>query len=93
MSIVSVNHLCRDVMRDVALRKRLQDDPEGELAKYPRQFTPEERKALLSGDVGTLYKMGANTFVLGYLGRYQVFGLNSRNYSERMHAMLEPQQG
>ena len=88
MSIISVNHLCRDVMRDPALRKRLQDDPVGELAKYPRKLTDAERAALLAGDVGTLFRMGANAFLMGYLGRYKVFGLDSLNYGERMHTTL-----
>jgi hypothetical protein len=88
MSIISVNHLCRDVMRDPALRQRLQDDPSGELAKYPRQLTDAERAALLAGDVGTLFRMGANAFLMGYLGRYKVFGLDPLRYGERMHATL-----
>ena len=88
MSIVSVNHLCRDVMRDAMLRKRLQDDPSGELAKYPRNLTETERAALLAGDVGTLSRMGANAFLMGYLGRYKVFGLDPVRYGERMHATL-----
>jgi len=88
MSIISVNHLCRDVMRDTALRKRLQDDPSGELAKYPRNLTEAERAALLAGDVGMLSRMGANAFLMGYLGRYKVFGLDPVSYGERMHATL-----
>lgn len=88
MSIISVNHLCRDVMRDPALRKRLQDDPAGELATYPRTLTDAERAALLAGDVGTLSRMGGNAFLMGYLGRYKVFGLDAVRYGERMHATL-----
>jgi hypothetical protein len=89
MSIISVNHLCRDVMRDPALRKRLRDDPPGELAKYPRKLSQAERAALLAGDIATLSRMGANAFLMGYLGRYEVFGLDPVMYGERMHATLE----
>jgi hypothetical protein len=89
MSIISVNHLCRDVMRDPALRKRLRDDPQGELAKYPRKLSEAERAALLAGDIATLSRMGANAFLMGYLGRYQVFGLDPLIYGARMHATLE----
>jgi len=88
MSIISVNHVCRDVMRDPALRKRLQDDPAGELARYPHTLTDAERAALLAGDVAALLRMGANTFLMGYLGRYKVFGLDPVRYAERMHATL-----
>jgi hypothetical protein len=93
MSILSVNRLCRDVMRDLSLRKRLQDDPEGTLTAYPHSLTDKERSALLAGDVGTLYRMGGNTFLMGYLGRYKVFGLDTASYSERMRAMDEKKAG
>ena len=90
MSVISVNHLCSDVMRDPALRERLLGDPAGELAKYPRRLTDAERAALLAGDVGTLSRMGANAFLMGYLGRYKVFGLDTLSYGERMHATRGP---
>ena len=93
MSILSVNRLCRDVMRDLALRKRLQDDPQGTLAAYPHPLTDRERAALLAGNIGALYRMGANTFLMGYLGRYKVFGLDAVSYSERMRAMDEKKAG
>jgi hypothetical protein len=93
MSILSVNRLCRDVMRDLTLRKRLQDDPEGALAAYPHPLTDGERAALLAGDVGTLYRMGGNTFLMGYLGRYKVFGLDTASYSDRMRAMDDKKAG
>jgi hypothetical protein len=87
MSILSVNRLCRDVMRSEALRKRLQDNPEGALAQYPHPVTERERAALLAGDVGALYRMGANSFLMGYLARYQVFGLNFPIYGDRMRGL------
>jgi hypothetical protein len=93
MSILSVNRLCRDVMRDLTLRKRLQDEPQGTLAAYPHPLTQAERTALLAGDVGALYRMGANTFLMGYLGRYKVFGLDTTSYGERMRAMDEKKAG
>ena len=86
MSIISVNHLCRDITRDPALREAFLRDPEGELAKYPRKFTANERAALLTGDVGTLYQMGVNAYLMGYLGRYGVFGLTGEAYSARVRA-------
>jgi hypothetical protein len=88
MSIISVNHLCRDITRDSALRAAFLRDPEGALANYPRQFTATERAALLAGDVGTLYQMGVNAYVMGYLARYGVFGLTVESYSERVRASV-----
>ena len=42
---------------------------------------------LLAGDVGTLYRMGANAFLMNYLARFEVCGLNAANYNERMRAV------
>ena len=86
MSIISVNHLCRDITRDRTLREAFVSDPKGALAKYPRKFTDAERTALLSGDVGTLYQMGVNAYWMGYLARHGLFGLSIETYSERVRA-------
>jgi hypothetical protein len=86
MSIISVNHLCRDVTRDPTLRESLLRDPEDTLAKYPRKFTEAERTALLNGDVGKLYRMGVNAYWMGYLARHGLFGLTIEKYSERVRS-------
>ena len=88
MSIISVNHLCRDITRDPALRQAFLRDPKGALANYPRKFTEAERTALLNGDVGTLYQMGVNAYWMGYLARYSIFGLTIELYSERVRASV-----
>jgi hypothetical protein len=89
MSIISVNHLCRDITRDPALRQAFLRDPKEALANYPRKFTEAERIALLNGDVGNLYRMGANAYWMGYLARYGIFGLTIESYSERVRASVE----
>lgn len=89
MSILSVDRLCRDVMRDGDLRRRLRESPASELARYPHPLTEAERAALLAGDVASLYRMGANTFLMGYLARYKVFGLDTANYGERLRGLDE----
>lgn len=88
MSIISVNHLCRDITRDPELRQAFLRDPQGALASYPRKFTETERTALLNGDVGTLYRMGVNAYWMGYLARYGIFGLTIESYSERVRASV-----
>jgi hypothetical protein len=89
MSIISVNHLCRDLARNPALREAFRRDPEEGLAAYPRTFTEPERAALLAGDVGTLYQMGVNAYWMGYLARYGLFGLTADLYSARVRASEE----
>jgi hypothetical protein len=89
MTIISVNHLCRDITRNPVLRQAFLQDPEGALRRYPRKFSDAERTALLGGDVGTLYRMGVNAYLMGYLAQYGVFGLTIEDYSRRVHASME----
>ena len=85
MSIFAVNYLCREVLRDHAFRAAMKADPVTALA--PLDLTDEERRALIAGDVGTLYRMGVNGFLMGYLARYEVCGLNVEIYNQRMRAV------
>ena len=43
--------------------------------------------ALGEGNVGTLYRLGVNGFLMGYLARYEVCGLNVEIYNQRMRAV------
>lgn len=82
MSIYDVNFLCREIMRDPFLREALRQNPAETLAQF--DLSQDERSALEVGDVGTLYRMGANSFLMGYLARYQMFGLDVTSYGARM---------
>ena len=85
MSIFAVNHLCREVLCDHGFRAAMKADPAKALA--PLDLTDEERRALIAGDVGALYRMGVNGFLMGYLARYEVCGLNIEVYNQRMRAV------
>ena len=85
MSIFAVNHLCREVLRDHAFRAAMKSDPAKALA--PLDLSDDERRALLAGDVGTLYQMGVNAFLMNYLARFEVCGLNAKIYNQRMRAV------
>jgi hypothetical protein len=85
MSIFAVNHLCREVLRDHAFRGAMKADPAKALGSL--DLTDEERRALLAGDVGTLFRMGVNAFLMNYLARFEVCGLNTAIYNERMRAV------
>jgi Aromatic-ring-opening dioxygenase LigAB, LigA subunit len=85
MSIFAVNYLCREVLRDHAFRAAMKADPAKALALL--DLTEEELRALVAGDVGTLYRMGANAFLMGYLARFEVCGLDVASYNERMRAV------
>jgi len=85
MSVFAVNYLCREVLRDHAFRAAMKADPAKALA--PLDLTDAERKALIAGDVGALYRMGVNGFLMGYLARYEVCGINVEVYNQRMRAV------
>jgi hypothetical protein len=85
MSIFAVNYLCREVLRDHAFRAAMKADPAKALATL--DLTDEECRCLLAGDVGQLYRMGANGFLMNYLARFEVCGLNAETYNQRMRAV------
>ncbi|MGC1358784.1 MAG: hypothetical protein WA851_23880 [Xanthobacteraceae bacterium] len=85
MSVFTLNYLCREVLRDRAFRAAMKADPAKALA--PLDLTDAERSALIAGDVGALFRMGVNGFLMGYLARFEVCGLNVQNYNERMRTV------
>jgi hypothetical protein len=85
MSIFAVNHLCRELLRDHSFRAAMKADPGNAL--MPLDLTDDERRALIAGDVGTLFRAGANGFLMGYLARFEVCGLNVETYNQRMRAV------
>ena len=85
MPIFAVNHLCREVLRDHGFRAAIRSDPAKALA--PLDLSDDERQKLLAGDVGALYRMGANAFLMNYLARFEVCGLNLETYNKRMRAV------
>ena len=84
MSVYAVNYLCREVLRDHAFRAAMKADPARAIASY--DLTAEEREALLAGDVAKLYRMGVNSFLMGYLCRFEVCGLTLDVYNERIRS-------
>ena len=91
MSIFTVNYLCRELLRDHAFRAAMKSDPARALAD--KDLNAPEREALLAGDVGTLFRMGANAFLMAYMARFEVCGLNVEIYNQRMRAEKVDDQG
>ncbi len=88
MSVYGVNKLCFRAQRDPAFRERLRQDPASAIASFP--LSPEERGALLAGDVGTLYRLGAHPFLLGMLPRFELLGLTRAAYAAQMRSLQQP---
>jgi len=84
MSVYAVNYMCRELLRDHTFRAAMKADPAAALA--PLNLTPEEREAVLAGDVAKLYRMGVNSFLMGYLCRFEVCGLTLPVYNERIRS-------
>ncbi len=84
MSVYAVNHLCRQTLRDPAFREAMRVDPAAAVSGLP--LTDSERDALVAGEVGQLFAMGVNAFLLGYLVRYGLLGLTIDSYREKLAA-------
>jgi hypothetical protein len=82
MSVLELDRLCRETLRDHAFRAAMKSDPQAAIARY--RLTPEEKNALLKGDVVTMHRMGVNDFLMGYLARFEICGLNIPVFSERI---------
>jgi hypothetical protein len=90
MSVDGVDRVCRDLLHDDAFRTAMLRAPEDTLAQ--RDLTETEIAALREGDVGTLYRMGVNAYLMGNLFRFGVFGLTLETFNKRMrkeHAQLD----
>lgn len=83
MSVYSIHKIAHLVQKDPEFRQRMKDNPGDAIKDF--RLTDEERRALLSGDVGTLAQMGAHGYVLGALARHQILGLTPQNYAQRIH--------
>ena len=84
MSVFAVNHMCRELLRDHTFRAAMKADPRA--AMQSLNLTAEERNAVLAGDVAKLYRMGVNSFLMGYLCRFEVCGLTLDVYNERIRS-------
>ncbi len=82
MSVYTVNKICRDALHDLAFREAVRRDPASTIAG--RDLSPDERRALLAGDVAWLYEHGCHPFLMSYLTRWELFGLKVPTYCERI---------
>ncbi|MPZ56278.1 MAG: hypothetical protein GEU91_07195 [Rhizobiales bacterium] len=82
MSVLAVNRLLRGLLHDRDFRAAMKADPAKAMTGL--DLTDAERKAILDGDVVTLYKMGVNSFLMGYLPRFEISGMSVPLYNERI---------
>jgi hypothetical protein len=87
MSVYQINKILYLTDNDANFRRRMKEEPAAVLKEF--RLSEEERDALISGAVGKLYQMGAHTFLLNHLYRYELFGVNRDNYLSRIREGME----
>jgi hypothetical protein len=88
MSVYELNKLCHRTLGDLDFRAAMKRDPSAAIAEL--QLTNEEREALLAGDVARMFEMGVHPFLLSFLTRYELLGLTTEVYSERIRKARDP---
>ena len=88
MSLYGIHKTLYLLQNDLDFRERLRTEPEAALATLP--LSDKERQALLINDVAELYRMGAHTFLMSRLPRFNAFGgLTRAQYQERLRVVLD----
>jgi len=86
VSVYGINKVSHLLQVDPSFRERMALDASEAIAAMP--LNVEERTAILDGDVATLCRLGAHTFLLSRIPRF-VPGLVDRDtYIERMRTLL-----
>ena len=84
MSLYQLNKIMYLLEIDADFLARMRSNPAD--AVKDMQLTQDERTALVTGDVGKLYLMGVNIFILDSIARHQLFGIDRQKYLERVRA-------
>ena len=89
MAAYQLNKLCYRVHHDIPFREAVKADPAKAIADLP--LTDGERKALLTGDIKQLYEWGTHPFLLGHFSRWNLFGVTTDSYAERIRQARDPE--
>lgn len=87
MTLYGVHKVLYLLQNDLVFREQVRSQPEVALAGMP--LSDAERGALLDGDVAALYRMGAHTFLMSRIPRFNAFGLTRQEYQQRLRTVLE----
>ena len=87
MSLYGIHKTLYLLQNDLDFRERLRSDPEATLAEMP--LSPEERDALLNGDMAALYRMGTHTFLMSRIPRFNALhGMTRAQYQKSIQQVL-----
>lgn len=81
-----MHKLLHSAQVDLDFRELVRTDPRTAIADFA--LTDDERTALLAGDVASLARAGAHTFLLSRIPRFGLFGLDRDEYIQRMRALI-----
>ena len=87
MSLYQLNKIMYLLDVDADFLARMKRNPAEAIASF--DLTEEERGAVLSGDVGKLYLMGVNAFILDSIARHELLGVDRNSYLARVRAAAE----
>ena len=88
MSVYLLNKMMYLLEMDAAFRERMKSNSDQAIDEFT--LTPTERRALITGDIGTLFKMGVHPLLLSCLSRQELFGVNRENYTPRIRGEERP---
>lgn len=89
MSLYQLNRIMYLLELDAPFLAGMKSNPAA--AVKDMDLTEEERAALLSGDIGRLYLMGVNMFILDSIARHELFGITRDSYLQQIRAAAERQ--
>jgi hypothetical protein len=84
MSLYQLNKIMYLLEVDAGFLARMKSDPADAIKGM--ELTEDERAAVLSGDVGKLYLMGVNMFILDSIARHELFGIDRNSYLAQVRA-------
>ena len=87
MSIFLLNKILYRTDNDAEFRRRMRENAEEVVRGFP--LAGDELEALVTGDVGRLYRMGVHKVFFNHLSRYELFGVNRENYLDRIRDGME----
>jgi len=87
VSLYQLNKIMYLLDVDADFLARMKRNPAEAIASF--DLTEEERGAVLSGDVGKLYLMGVNAFILDSIARHELLGVDRNSYLARVRAAAE----
>jgi hypothetical protein len=87
MSLYQLNKIMYLLEVDAAFLARMKSDPADAIKGF--ELTENERSAVLAGDVGTLYLMGVNMFILDSIARHELFGMDRNSYLAQIRAAAD----